>query len=69
MPIDVPEVILGAGDMGVFAFSMLGMGWQIIRSQQKFIYNHLSEGTKALNDVVKSNEAVEKALDRLADKL
>ena len=60
--LDVPEVVLGAGAMGVFAFAMLGMGWKIIQGQQRFIYNHMSEGTKALVELKAS-------VDRLADKL
>jgi len=60
--LDIPEIILGAGAMGVFAFAMLGMGWKIIQSQQKFIFNHMSDGTKALIELKAS-------VDRLADKL
>ena len=65
----IPDVVLGAGAMGVFAFVMLGMMWRMLVGQQKFIYNHMSDGTKALEGVIKSNEALEKAVDRLADKL
>jgi len=58
----IPDIIIGAGAMGVFAFLMLGMGWKIIQQQQKFIYNHMSAGTKALVELKAS-------VDRLADKM
>lgn len=58
----IPDIIIGAGAMGVFAFLMLGMGWKIIQAQQKFIYNHMSAGTEALVNLKAS-------VDRLADKL
>ena len=58
----IPDVILGAGAMAVFAFVMLGMmGW-ILKSQQALITNHISSGTRALVDLKHS-------VDRLADKL
>lgn len=60
--INVPEVILGAGAMGVFAFVMLGMMWRMMKGQQEFIYNHMGAGTKALIELKAS-------IDRLADKL
>ena len=58
----IPDVILGAGAMAVFAFAMLGVVFYILKSQQSLITNHMSEGTKALVDL-------KHAIDRLIDKL
>ena len=58
----IPDVVAGAGAMAVFAFALLGMMWSILKGYQKYIFNHMSEATKALISVVKSNEALEKAV-------
>jgi len=67
--VPIPDVVLGAGATAVFTFTLLGMMWHILKSQQALITNHISAGTKALLAVQSSNEALEKAVDRLADKL
>jgi len=58
----IPDAVLSAGAVGVFAFTLLGMMWHIMKSHLSIITNHLSDGTKALVELKAS-------VDRLADKL
>jgi len=58
----IPDAVLSAGAVGVFAFVLLGMMGYILKSQQTFIHNHMSNGTKALIELKAS-------IDRLIDKL
>ena len=58
----IPEVIVGAGAVGVFAFLLLGMVWHILKSQQNLITNHLSE-------LIRSSDKLQFAIERLADRL
>lgn len=58
----IPDAVLSAGAVGIFAFSLLGLMGYIMKTQQTFIHNHISTGTKALIELKAS-------IDRLADKL
>ena len=58
----IPDAIIGAGAMGVFAFALLGMVWTILRQQQVLITNHLS-------DLIKTCDHLKFAIDRLTDRL
>ncbi len=60
----IPEIVLGAGVTGVFAFTLLGMMWHILKSQQTLITNHMSEGTKALTDLTVAVNRNTDAVDR-----
>ena len=58
----IPEVVAGAGAIAVFAFALLAIVCYILKSQQSLITNHLSDGTKALQDLTM---AIERLIDRL----
>lgn len=60
----IPEIVLGAGVAGVFAFTLLGMMWHILKSQQALITNHLSEGTRALQALTAAVERNTDAVNR-----
>lgn len=73
---NIPDVVAGAGVMAVFAFILLGMMWHILKHQQTLITNHMSEGTKALVELIteiKENRTetheLRRAVERLTDKL
>lgn len=59
---NVPDAVVSAGAVGLFAFTLLGMMWHILKSQQALITNHMSDGVKAMVEL-------KAAVDRLADKL
>ncbi len=62
--IPIPEAILGAGAMGAFAFSLLGIVWHILRSQNALITNHMSAGTKALQELTRAVDRNTDAVNR-----
>ncbi len=72
----IPDAVAGAGAMAVFAFALLGMMYQILKHQQTLITNHMSEGTRAVTELIgeiKENRAetheLRRAVERLTDKL